>query len=227
MKNKTLQITLLACTTCVLPLHAQNLLTNGDLEGTANISSVPAGWQNVPHDSGISSAIDANHATADTLSSTDLTPPSGLANRPHSGSTFVSGLYTYDYQEGIQQQVTLTQGVEYEITLWQAVIKQENQLGDSGSWLIYIDDSLIINTDITSSGEAHNSIDHPWERRTVRFTAQTGGERTLSFLAYDDVGGADDVRMGIDTISLTQVPEPSSISLLALGSLALLARRKR
>lgn len=143
---------------------------NGDLEGIpTNVTSVlPVNWQSVPYGDISCKSTDTTGIT----STPDLTGmlPGTFSGRPFSGQTFVSGLNANNpsigvYQEGIMQTVyNLSINKTYIITFRQSVIYQDNALDNSGSWVVYVDSTLI--------GITQPSYGRSWELRTVTFTAK-------------------------------------------------------
>lgn len=184
---------------------------NGDLEGIpTNVTSVlPVNWQSVPYGDISCKSTDTTGIT----STPDLTGmlPGTFSGRPFSGQTFVSGLNANNpsigvYQEGIMQTVyNLSINKTYIITFRQSVIYQDNALDNSGSWVVYVDSTLI--------GITQPSYGRSWELRTVTFTAKRNSH-LIKFLPLDDdsninissidTNGA--IRMGIDSINLFKSP---------------------
>ncbi|MFT5821637.1 MAG: gliding motility-associated-like protein [Crocinitomix sp.] len=209
---------------CLVPKAYGQSFENGNLEGEIpwGATSVnPPGWESVAFTEIISEATSFAQATSDL---TDSIAPSlgwGIIGSPYAGVTFVSGNYAYFegpdwtmlFHEGIKQNVTeFCPGGIYEISFFQTVVKQGNLQDTSGLWRVYLDNDLLIETEPTISHEAYNSLDLPWERRTVTFTA-TSTEHYIKFLPGDDDDFLDEgaglgggLRMGIDSISLRVFP---------------------
>lgn len=70
-----------------------------------------------------------------------------------------------------------------------------------------------------------------WEQVSCLIANGGGGTRAIEFQDYSDGPGGRDIAgyetIYIDNVSLTQLPEPASISMLALGLPALLKRRRK
>jgi hypothetical protein len=195
--------------------NAQNF-QNGDLNGAAiDISSLPTFWQNIPY---TDVNCQANEIGFDTPDVTGLTGPdsiNGIIGNPYSNSTFVSGIHGGDqntsfYHEGIMQSVSgLTIGQEYSIHFYQSVVKQSNLLDTSGSWSVFIDNTLAGTTTPTYSSAAYNSTSFIWEEKNIEFIA-TSTSHQIKFLPVDDdsnyesslIDNNGGLRMGIDDISL-------------------------
>ncbi|MBD3638918.1 MAG: T9SS type A sorting domain-containing protein [Crocinitomicaceae bacterium] len=189
---------------------------NGDLEGDKNIPEVsylPDGWQAISHTDVICRANEAYKATPDLTSSIPLPSSVTIVGTPQSGETFISALDFGPgwHHEGIQQKLTgLIPGTVYRIHFYQAVIKQNNALDTSGSWMVYQDDHMIGVSSVSSSQESFSSEKTKWDKRSMEFTA-TAESHVIKFLPVDDdnVYNHDkedgNLRMGIDNIYLEEV----------------------
>lgn len=190
-------------------------LENGGLEGPANMSYAPPGWEVVPHTDPNCDAVLYSGATPDVFTFDAPATWYGWYGNPHEGLSFVSGLYTLGNHEGIQQVVSgFSVGAEYTISFWQALVKQETAplLDTSASWAVYLDNDLVGVSEVSQSLVAPPiGTDLVWEYRFITFTA-TSEVHTLKFLPADDdpdqsyadasLSGA--VRMGLDDITLNQ-----------------------
>jgi hypothetical protein len=194
-------------------IQAQEFV-NGDLEDTINgLSSLPTGWLSIPYTDINCLANDTAAASPDLTSMTLPDAAFGINGNPYSGGTFVSGLHGSGFNgqiwhEGIHQVVNgFVVGNTYPINFHQAVVKQANCMDSSGSWIVYVDNSLIGITNPTSSKESFNSINFIWEFRSFSFTA-TSTSHDIKFLPFDDdplisAFSNDGLRMGIDCIHIT------------------------
>lgn len=195
--------------------------TNGDLEDlTGNgIGKIPPGWTMIPTSSPVSMGNCGTCATTDVLDAAGPIAGAGIVGNPQSGATFVSGymmLQSSSFRhEGLQQTVNcLIPGITYEISFYQANVKQSSTLDPSGGWSFFVDNVLIGNTAPTVNTLAFTDPNFPWELRTFSFTA-TAASHNFQFMPWDDdannnrsttdVTGA--IRMGIDNIVLT-APQP-------------------
>jgi gliding motility-associated-like protein len=191
--------------------YGQNFL-NPDLNGNIiGHSNLPINWQNVPAtDINCQALILGHHDTPDL---TDLVNPlatSGINGNPYSGLTFVSGLRSNAFHEGIMQTITgLLPGNSYSINFQQSVVKQINCRDQSGSWAVYFDNTLAGVALSTFNNASFNSTSFIWEPRSVTFTA-TANSHTIKFLPHDDDSNLNllytdsngCIRMGIDSIFL-------------------------
>ena len=189
---------------------------NGDLEGPIlGISNTPPFWAPVPQTDPSCSANFGPGTTPDLTSVNQPDPGLGLIGNPYSGNTFISAIaadsYGFVYMEGIKQSVTgFMPDSVYEVHFYQAVVKQANMKDNSGSWAVYIDNTLIGVSNPSSSSAAYNSTNFNWDKRSIVFTA-TAGTHVFKFFAKDDDdnGIIDEyefqgaVRMGIDSLFIT------------------------
>jgi len=203
-------------------LQAQTFV-NGDLEGpSAGQGAVPTSWTAVGNTDPICRASSATSATSDLLSISGPNPPVGLLGIPFSGNFFVAGLdatstnfvfgtpVVSTWHEGIQQTVSgFTPGNSYTVNFLQAVVKQFDALDPSGSWSLYVDNSLVGTSIPSTSTQAFNGLSLTWETRSINFIA-TSATHTLKFLPQDDdidleLGSSNPdgaLRMGIDSVTL-------------------------
>ncbi len=197
---------------------------NGDLEGTVDYVSVPPGWDFIPFTDLSCQATSTLEATVDVLDATGPSFSGGIAGIPNSGNTFVSGLHANSgagqlWHEGLMQTVNgFTVGNNYTISIFQAVVKQNNCIDPSGSWRVYLDNNLIATTAISTSYLLPADVNLNWEERFISFIA-TATSHTIKFIPWDDdanlltsvwdTTGA--IRMGIDNVSF--VPDPPEVYL--------------
>jgi choice-of-anchor C domain-containing protein len=73
----------------------------------------------------------------------------------------------------------------------------------------------------------HDTTNMGWETHTWQFTA-TGSSTTLAFYSLDSFGTEHSGIFGpaLDNVSVLIIPEPATLSLLGLGSLVLLRKRR-
>ncbi len=205
--------------------EAQSFI-NGDLNGAIATSSNPTSWINVPNTDVNCQASAAFASTPEVINTTGPDVANGVNGNPFSGGTLLSGLHLKvgiftTYQEGIMQTVTgFTIGTDYDINLHQTVIKASNALDNTGSWSVYFDNTLIGVTASTTSTMPFNSNSHPWELRTLTFTA-TATSHVIKFLPTDDdaniTNSAGGIRMGLDNLSITSIV-PLHIDLLEFNT---------
>jgi len=196
---------------------AQNFLNN-DLNGTVAVNAAPTNWQIIPFTDPNCLATGTTQATPDILSLTGPQTGFGICGNPYSGTTFASGLYGGNganlWHEGIMQTVNnLTVGCFYTIHFFQAVVKQgggtsiPTYLDTTGSWSVYVDNTLAGTTAPTHSQAVFNSTSFKWDKRSVVFQA-TLSSHTIKFLPADDDNNQSNanglldgaLRMGIDSI---------------------------
>ena len=211
-------VILAAFTLSIAPCMQGQDFINGDLEGppATQLTMLPPGWQAVPDDDPVCLATD--NSLGDTPDLTDMNGPSvftGLYGNPYSGSSFVTGGRAADmvaFQEGIMQQVSgFVPGNTYTIVLHQATARSFGSFDTTGSWAVYIGNSLAGITAPTTSLVPYDSAPFEWELRMVTFVASSTSH-VIKFLPYDDdpdltsssdptdEGGA--LTMGIDLVSI-------------------------
>lgn len=185
-------------------------ITNGSLNGSVGMSSIPAGW--------------SNHAgtTLDTASIANVIPSSTVeaVTIPDSsdGGTWVGGVPG----EAMTTSITdLVIGQDYTIAWEHTNLGFEASSAWQGltEWNFHLNGVLTHTTDpIPLSGT--------WINDNFTFTA-IGTSTTLRVSLNRAPGEARNSYSSIDGFSITEVPEPSSTALLGLSALGLLVRRKR
>lgn len=195
---------------------AQNFV-NPDLNGIVCTNCTPTSWYQVPFTEPFCMATTALLATVDNFDMTGPNQPGGQNGNPFSGATFCSGLHADlgggngVLHEGLGQIVNgLTPGTTYSVCFYQAVVKQQNCLDESGSWAVYLDNALTYTSPVSTSNLVFNSNSLVWDQRSFTFTA-TAASHEFDFLPIDDdpniltdlvdITGA--LRMGIDLIELS------------------------
>lgn len=198
---------------------------NGDLNGSVGFVSTPSSWSDIPDTDPISNANSTAEATVDILDATGPNAPGGVAANPYSGATLCSGLMASDggaffWHEGIQQNVSgFTPGNTYTVNFYQAVVKQQNCIDESGGWQMYLDATLAGSSAVSTSTLAYDDVNVQWDCRSISFTA-TATAHTIKFIPYDDdsnylnspsdnTGG---LRMGIDMISFGTPVDPTILT---------------
>ncbi len=210
-KMKTMSIVVVAGLVLALaPLANANIITNGDFElgdgGAANDAN-PTGWIEDTNTYGQYNG--ANHTTSGTWCF-------------HPGDNYGFG--------GAYQDLTTVNGATYDVSVWfQSYDTKTAKLGvviaNVGTDTITIDGTTQdTGTRYDNSNVAYNgthTTDANWLEVTFQFTALS---TTTRFGIYNtDHGRATNV----DDASVTVVPEPATMTLLALGGLGALARRRR
>ena len=211
-------LTSFALAAFAVTMYGQNF-QNGDLEGTVTSSTsvIPNNWQYVPDTDPVCYAAIPANATPDLTGVNGPDVSNGINGNPYSGGSFVSGLHatngSYYWHEGIMQTVYgFVAGHSYSISFFQTVVKQSNCLDTSGSWMVYMGNTLLGITASTISALPYGSTNLVWELRAVNFIAPSAGPVTFKFLPWDDdsvhTSSAADpnggLRMGIDNINITE-----------------------
>lgn len=167
--------------------------------------------------------------------------PESLWNTPF-GDYFAMGAATGQtggaYREGISQSVSgLTIGETYEISFSHANGLFYNPgtpgfyegVGTAGGWEVLVDGSSILLASSTNDNSVA-ALEHTsdWQSSTATFTA-TATTHDIQFIAFKPDGSQLPTFQFLDDVSVTQVPEPSSLTLSVLGLLAaaIYIRRRR
>ncbi len=130
----------------------------------------------------------------------------GVTPSPDGGNwAFMQGAITFS-----QFINDLTAGQLYQLSYYDS-----HRQGDSGPG-----DTL---TASIAGATLTTTPDLTWNQRTLQFTASSTSEQ-LTF-THGLIGG--DRSVAFDGVAITLIPEPASLGLLALGGVALLARRRR
>jgi hypothetical protein len=126
----------------------------------------------------------------------------------------------------IQQSISgLTQGQQYLVSFYWGAAQQFGP-----SFVGPTTDSWTVS--LGSESHTTNTINLPskgfsgWTQQTFTFTA-TGATETLSFLANGGPSGSVPPFALLDGVTMTAVPEPSTLSLFALGLLGVIGLRRR
>jgi len=202
--------------------------TNGHL-GTGGFNAT--GWTTTGYNFLFNSASEAN-----TGSGLELWGPgsrgggsaNGFTNSP-TGGNFVGldGAYPVGNVKGISQTIGnsttgfLTVGQTYLLTFYTAAAQQE---GFSGITTDYFNVSLgtvspsnPIQKTATVTNASHGFV--PWTKQTMLFKADATSE-VLTFLSTGTPNGTPPFAL-LDGVSLTVVPEPSSVAAMLIGVLGL------
>lgn len=196
--------------------------TNPNLlgSGSNNLAALPTGWSNIPASDQNCNVSPSFQGLGDTPDLTNLNGPMpqiGIAGTPKIGSSFISGVRGDNFHEGIMQTVNgLVPGKVYHISFYQSVVKQENCRDTSGSWSVYVDNSLVLTTATSTSTLPYDDVNLIWEYRALTFTASSTSH-TLKFLPTDDDLNGDiyslqedaALRMGIDQIIMEELIVPT------------------
>ena len=201
--------------------QAQNF-KNGDLEGDhPGLSHLPDFWDNVPFTDINCLASEAGTDTPNLASRTEPVPEYGLAGIPYSGKAFMLGSYAISngelvYHEGIMQAVSgFVPGNTYRINFFQAISRDYSCRDTSGSWAVFLNDSLL---GISASGKSlisYMSITLEWEEREMSFIAEEESY-LIKFLPWDDdlIHDCDStlldggLRIGLDCIRIINQDDP-------------------
>jgi hypothetical protein len=195
--------------------NAQNLLSNGDFNLPGD-GSTATGW----------TAWFWNAGWANTEISSPLPGNDGWGSPPPDTWHIAAGA-PGDGGGGVYQIVPATAGLSYELSVWSGA--DDWWLPTGTMSMIWLNDLEEIKGDATRTtvdpavyGENYD-IAHPWELYSLTATAPPGTTQVKVEFAANNATGS----VGFDLASLTVVPEPGYLPLLALGSALLLGCRSR
>jgi hypothetical protein len=212
-----IQRTLIAAALAGVSLASQaqtNLLTNGSFDGTTTgyiyngrPTSFTAGV-NVPVLAGTVAGWTGSFVSI-TKNNAPWGNPSALAGFDASYGNWIAGLQA---NGELTQSLNLAAG-EYQLSWFDT---NRANSGANQSYQVKLG-NVVLDSESTIRGQG-------WDQETVRFYT-TGGATTLSFVGLTN--WPTDATSFIDKVVLTAVPEPTSTALMMVGTLALLARRRR
>ncbi len=199
-----------------------NLVTNGGMDstytdGSYTYNGVPASVVTnysgtVPSTPGTVSGWDGTFVSI-ASNSGPWNTPSGLAHfSPSTQGGFVAGIQA----DGVLEQTVDLAAGTYLLT-WLDANRGDDQdysVSFSGGTVDYLGSTAYT----TSTGTG-------WKYEQLMFTT-TGGEGTLSFTGGTIWGPSDSTSL-IDNVQLSAVPEPTSLLMMALATLGLVAWRRR
>jgi Protein of unknown function (DUF642)/PEP-CTERM motif len=192
--------------------EAANLLTNGSFEDITNFSD------NHPGDDTTVLAVGDTSMPGWTVVGTDglawIGPTNPFLLSAADGQYFLD-LTGYTSQEpsgGVSQTIATTPGTNYELTF---------ALGSDGGY--GLPSAITVSTGAaTQTFTSTLTGSNNWESETMDFTA-TGPSTTISL-----IGVVGNQYIGLDNVSLTDIPEPASMVLLGAGLFGLrMVRRRR
>jgi len=213
MFKKILVATAFGAATLAAQAASTNLVTNGGFDGSTS------GYVYNGVSPSIAAALPGFGSTAGTVAGWDgsfvsIVSNSGPWNTPSSLAGFDAATQG-GYIVGVQADSTLSQGLNLAAGEYTLSWTTANRGADQTYSVLF--GGATVDTVTTVGGAG-------WTTESVTFT--TAGGTGLSFVG--DTSFADrDATSFIDNVSITAVPEPTSILMMVVGTLGLLAWRRR
>ena len=120
----------------------------------------------------------------------------------------------------------LTMGDHYSVSFWQAAAQQSTYSGaTTEQWQVSFTGGGFTQNGFSTLMSTPSKGTYGWNYQTLNFVA-TAASETISFYALGTPNG-DPPFVLLDDISISDIPEPSTLAAIGTGMLALLAHRRR
>ena len=188
-----------------------------------------AGWTNTDGYTFVSNAATLGKSAFSGGTVTLDAFPSGPAGAPTLGQNYlaVDGVAFGAPRGTISQSLSgLTVGDHYAVTFWQAAAQQSGYTGaTTEQWQVTFSGTSGTQTGFSTLMSTPSQGTHAWNQVTLDFTATTAIE-TLAFYALGTPVG-DPPFVLLDDISISDVPEPSTLAAMGAGLVILMVKRRR
>ncbi len=199
---------------CMGAQASSNLVLNGGMNGTTGSyvynAAPPSVNVGIPKKAGTVADWTGSFVSIASNSSAWGNPSSLKGFSPATQGSFIAGVQA---DGTLSQALTLGES-EYSLS-W--LTANRGSFGSNQTYSVYFDGTLL-DTVTTVRGAG-------WTMETVTFTSLTGGTG-LSFVG-DTKYNKTDATSFIDNVSVSVVPEPTALLMMAFGTLGLLAWRRR
>jgi PEP-CTERM motif len=206
-----------------------DLITNGGFETTTGYGQIGSnatvsGWSTNGYNFIFPSSGGTVNGSAGSLSLYNGVPGGATLGPSPDGGNYIGADGAYQVGAINQTINGLTSGAQYTVSFYWGGAQQSGFSGTTTEkWLVSLGNQTLSTNTVTDVSGGFTG----WQQTFLTFTA-TGNSEVLSFLAQGTPDGQPPFSL-LDGVSMTQVPEPASMSLLGAGlaGLGFFRRRKQ